>query len=102
MKIDVQNHKQDSSCDALKERCRRSGGFSLISLSLFIVVLGAFAVAGIALSKQYGWAKKQDAGLVTVAQIEDALKNYRALNGTLPCPALMTTAPDAPGFGVAN
>lgn len=82
--------------------CKNDSGFSLVSLSFLLVVLGLFATAGIMLGKQYGWTQKRDATAKTVAQIEEALVSYRALNNRLPCPAPMDAAPEAAKFGSSD
>jgi type II secretory pathway pseudopilin PulG len=86
----------------MKRKNHSIGGYSLISMSLLIVVLGLFAAVGVGLSKQYGFTKKQDTSQEMIARVEEALTNYRALHGKLPCPARMDLGPTDNGFGVED
>lgn len=74
-------------------------GYSLIGISLFMVVLGIFASAGITLKQKYDWAQRQEVTATNMALIKTALANYQSKNARLPCPTSLTTGIDTPTFG---
>lgn len=83
------------------KRCSQ-GGYSLIGMTLFVVVAGILVAGGLFLAKQYGYSQKLDATNGKIARIEEALKNYRALNGYLPCPADIGAGTETASFGRAT
>lgn len=62
-------------------------GFSLIELSLVLLILAALIAGGTSLSSIQAHKEKYDATLKNIKLIENALTVFVALNGRLPCPA---------------
>jgi len=85
-----------------QKHCSKSGkiaGFSLLAMSLLILVLGFFSVVAANLYKVY---KEQNTAALTSKNMElvqQALKNYVEVNGHLPCPASMEDPIDTREFG---
>ncbi len=76
------------------------GGYSLISVALFIVVLGAFMVPAIHMYGVWGEYNKQSKTSEVLQKIDTALETYKEYHGRYPCPATLTAAPDSAEFGV--
>ena len=62
-------------------------GFSLIELSLVLLILAALIAGGTSLSSIQAYKEKYDTTLKNIKLIENALTVFVALNGRLPCPA---------------
>ena len=80
----------------------RTDGFSLIELSLMIMVLGLMAAA---IFSSNVVKKEQERIALTQSrldEIEDALKRYHIKRGYLPCPARTILRPGEAGYGAAT
>jgi len=88
-----------------KMLCRKNrhsqAGFSLISMSLLIIVVGILTAGGILLGKQYSFTEKENISNTNIGLVQQALEDYKATNGRLPCPAPLNVDVDQPNFGVA-
>lgn len=76
-----------------------SRGFTLIEVSALLVVCSLLLVAGISLIKT--WMDKNTLAInqQRLVSIRQAIANYEALNGELPCPARYTDAQSSAQFG---
>lgn len=77
-------------------------GSSLVGISLFLIVMGLLITSGLYLLKTFDNVKTIEKTYQTTANIQEAIGNFVALHDQYPCPAPMTTAPDQPGFGIAD
>jgi hypothetical protein len=85
---------------SLARRARGAGGYSLISLSLFVIGFGIILTAGSMVYNQWQKAKAPTVTAQRIAALENAMQGYLALHGHYPCPASLTAAPDSAEFGV--
>ncbi|KIE06108.1 hypothetical protein NF27_BK00290 [Candidatus Jidaibacter acanthamoeba] len=72
---------------SLKVKVDKIKGFSLIELSLVLLILAALIAGGMSLSSIQAYKEKYDTTLKNIKLIENALTVFVALNGRLPCPA---------------
>ncbi len=86
----------------LRTRGSRAPGFTLLELSLVLVIIGILIGVSVSSLRQ----PLESAALVAtnnrMQMIRDALKAYKDLNGRLPCPADPTVGATAAGFGDEN
>lgn len=66
---------------------RKSSGFSLVELSMVIIIMGIIAGGAISMSTSQSGNVKYTETITKMESIEDALTSYLQLNGRLPCPA---------------
>ena len=81
------------------QHIHRRRGFTLIELSIGLTIMsllaaGALTVGGVMVEQQQFTGSNQ-----RVVDAKKALADYFAVNGRLPCPAPLTTAVNAAGFG---
>lgn len=74
--------------------------FSLVEISLILVIFGG--IAGMSISLGTKWAAKEEvvATRKLMRVIDEALDVYRKVNGRLPCPASLTLTPSDPNYGL--
>ncbi len=85
---------------SMRARSAYIRAFTLIELSIGLVIMsllaaGALTVGGVVVEQQQFTGSNQ-----RVAEAKKAIENYFSVNGRLPCPASLTTASGAAGFGV--
>lgn len=81
-------------CDRYGER-----GVSLVAVAALMLVMGMFMAVG---ARVYGLWEAQNAMASTqaqLAQVQSAMQDYYTRQGRYPCPAPLTAAIDAPGYG---
>jgi prepilin-type N-terminal cleavage/methylation domain-containing protein len=81
---------------------RKSNGFSLIELSLVLVILTALLAGGIALTIALIDRAAYETTKERMDAIQKALHDYVLAFGVLPCPADITAAPDSAAYGVGT
>lgn len=74
-------------------------GYSLITTSALLVVLGMATVVGLGLYATNKQNKNIQSDSEQQLALKVALDNFKAKNNRLPCPAPMTAAPDSSEFG---
>lgn len=79
-------------------RCR-STGFSLVELSVVVVIISIVAVAGLEGMAIYMDKTAYDTTKEKLAVIDKALVDYRRVNRRLPCPAYQTLGPTDTCYG---
>lgn len=84
------------------QTCRARKGFSLVELSLVIVVVGMLLVMALPLGKAQLNLKSYEGTAERIAIIQKALVVHAREHKGLPCPASKTEAPNAAGFGMAS
>ncbi len=77
-------------------------GFSLIELSIVLVIIGVILSSIIPLASAHVDVKKIETTREKLVVIQKALNLYATLNKALPCPASKTAAPDSANFGLAS
>lgn len=77
----------------------RQAGYSLVGVSLFIVVLGIMVAGGLNLKQKYDWAQRSNTSSDNMAIVKEAIGKYQTKHGKLPCPAPLNAALDSPNFG---
>lgn len=80
-------------------RCPRSAGFSLVELSVVVVIISIVAVAGLEGMAMYMDKTAYDVTKEKLAAIDKALADYRRVYRRLPCPALQTIGPTNTCYG---
>jgi prepilin-type N-terminal cleavage/methylation domain-containing protein len=75
-------------------------GFTLIELSMVIIILSITLAAFGSAFMQYLSNAREKAVQTRIEAVEGALSRFLALNGRYPCPASLTAAPDTATFGV--
>lgn len=81
-------------------RQRREGGFTLIELSIVVMIVGLTMSAFGAAFVQYLQSAREKAVQQKIEDIESALGRFQAINGRYPCPARLNAQPDTSMFGV--
>lgn len=84
----------------LPHRRRAQAGFTLIELSIVVLIVGLMLSAFGAAFVQYMQTAREKAVQQKIEDIETALGRFLALNGRYPCPARMIAPPDSASFGV--
>lgn len=79
---------------------RGEGGFTLIELSIVVMIVGLTMSAFGAAFLQYLQSAREKAVQQKIEGIESALGRFQAMNGRYPCPARLNAAPDTANFGV--
>ncbi len=80
----------------------KKNGFSLIELSIVILIISTVSVAALTIFSKKNIAEKNRETRAKLETIAEALKIYYKRNAILPCPALLTPAPDTAGFGAED
>lgn len=80
---------------------RRDAGFTLIELSIVIIVMGLMMAALFAGMKTRMATRDHKATTASLQAAAGALKSYLAMNGAYPCPASRLALKDTPGYGKA-
>lgn len=73
--------------------------YTLIELSIVVLVLALLAGAAMRYANAINEAKTSRDANATLDIVETALQNYRNMYGRLPCPSDLTVAESAAGFG---
>jgi type II secretory pathway pseudopilin PulG len=83
----------------IKSYCKKTAGNSIISMAIFLVVLGILTMPVI--SYYNSWKKNQviEQTQTRLAAVTKAVKEYAAANGRYPCPAPLTSPLSDPNFG---
>ncbi len=82
-------------------RHKHISAFTLIEVAV-VLAIGAFLVVGVTkLSTNYLENSRYEDTARKMDKITQALQRYFDINGTLPCPASLTAAPDKSSFGLA-
>jgi hypothetical protein len=68
-------------------------------MAITMLALGFLTTGGIYLYQNYDVITADQASVDYSREVEDALKNFVAMEGRLPCPAPLNAAPDASDFG---
>jgi len=84
MGADVFNHLKTNN---------RQAGYSLLGVTLFLVVAGILVAGGMSMKQRYDWAQNQKVTKDNIATVRAAIKRFQEQNIRLPCPASMTTGP---------
>lgn len=79
---------------------RRQAGFTLIELSIVVMIVGLTMSAFGAAFLQYLQNAREKAVQQKIEDIETALGRFLAINGRYPCPAQVNAQPDTSMFGV--
>lgn len=84
------------------EKQKNISGFTLIEVAVVLAV-GAFLLVGVTkLSSNYMENGRYEDTDIKIDKVTKALQRYLDINGTLPCPAPLTAAPDSATFGIAS
>ncbi|PZP87318.1 MAG: hypothetical protein DI582_00685 [Azospirillum brasilense] len=78
---------------------RKVQGFSLVELSVVIVIISVVAVAGLEMSATFMGRTAYQATTEKLTKIDDALMRYRKTYGRLPCPANRALTPASVCYG---
>lgn len=81
------------------ERCS-NGGFSLIELSIVLIVMGLLLIPFVKAYDVYQTQKRLDDTKVNLSLVNTALANFYGVNGRYPCPADRSLGFDDAGHGV--
>ncbi len=81
-------------------RRQRQSGFSLIELSVVLVIVALVSAGGIAILRGSISQRQQEETVAKLAKIEEILLYYRRAFNRLPCPGDITLAPTAGNFGI--
>lgn len=74
-------------------------GYSLITTTAMLVVLGMATVVGLSMHSVHKQNKNIQSDAERQLSLKVALDNFKAKNNRMPCPAPMTAAPDSAEFG---
>lgn len=78
---------------------RNNGGFSLIELSIVLIVMGLLLIPFIKAYDVYQTQKRLDDTKIALSFVNTAIANFYAENGYYPCPADRTLGYDDAGHG---
>lgn len=78
---------------------RNSGGFSLVELSIILVIFGGLAAASTMLGSKWVEGSEVQTTKQNIETVEAAVDAYVRLNERLPCPASDSVAPTNAAFG---
>lgn len=93
-------HKNNKTGIATKPQCRtRIAGFSLIELSILMVIFGGLAAASTMLGSKWVEGSEVQTTRTNLKTIEKAITAYMRLNNRLPCPADESLSPTSANFG---
>lgn len=81
-------------------RRRAQTGYSLLELSIVLVITGVMAGSSLLLGMSQLENARRKANEKKMDAIETALMSFRTVNGRLPCPASYTLSPSSASFGV--
>lgn len=93
----VKKRKQNPK---IAENSHKEAGFTLIELSIVLIILSVTLAAFGSAFMQYLASSREKAVQTRIEAIQTGLTRFLALNGRYPCPADLTAAPDTAGFGV--
>lgn len=91
-------HTQDSYF--LHRHRHKSCGFSLLELSIVIAIVSVVLGGSVMVSSNIVRHQSYDSTREKLALLQDALVDYQAANGRLPCVSPSTAPVDDPAFGV--
>jgi type II secretory pathway pseudopilin PulG len=77
----------------------KKSGFSLLELSIILVIVGAVMAMSTTLGVEYIKKSKLKTTKERLVKIEEALDSYRKLNYRFPCPASMVITESTATFG---
>lgn len=80
---------------------RRDAGFTLIELSIVLIVMGLMMAALFSGMKARMAMRDHKTTVASLQTANAALKSYLAMNGAYPCPASRLAPRDTPGYGKA-
>lgn len=80
-------------------RASRSAGFTLVELSVVIVIISIVAVSGLEVAASYMGRTAYQTTAAKLAVIDRAVAEYKRVKGYLPCPALPTMGPGNGCYG---
>jgi prepilin-type N-terminal cleavage/methylation domain-containing protein len=87
----------------MRRACRSSishqAGFSLVELSIVVVILSTIAVLGLGSAAAYLGHTAYATTQARLAVIDNAIRNYRKIYGYLPCPVTRTVAITSSAYG---
>lgn len=86
---------QEKNINQLSD-CR---GSSLLGIAMTMLALGFLMTGAIYLYQNYDVIVSDQKSVDNTREIENALKNFLAMEGRLPCPAPLNAAPDSANFG---
>lgn len=86
----------------LQKFYKRRSGFSLVELSVVLVIIGSIAASALSVAVSNDYTTKRDETEAKMDRIEEALAGYVAANHRLPCPADGTLAVTNASFGVES
>lgn len=75
-------------------------GFTLVEMSIVLIIMSVVAGGGFALATSMNERKKEDVTLARLDAIEKALLDFRKANDRLPCPADGSINPDNADYGI--
>ncbi len=81
---------------------RRNTGFSLVELSVVLLVVGLVTATSMQIYNAFAKAKPMRVTLAHQDDVKVALERFLATEKRLPCPALLTLAPDAVNAGIED
>lgn len=87
------------SGDLCGSNSNKTRGFTLIEISIVVLILSLLAAAGLRYATAIKDSNNNAALTDTLDTIETALMNYRMAYGRLPCPADITLAENTANFG---
>jgi hypothetical protein len=76
-----------------------SRGSSLLAMAITMLAVGFLTTGGIYLYQNYDVITADQTTVDYSREVQDALNNFVAMEGRLPCPAPLNAAPDTPEFG---
>lgn len=85
-----------------KSRVSQPSGFSLIELSIVVVILSIISVLGLEVAVSFISTRAYDATKDKLTVLDRAIRDFYWVYGRLPCPADRTLSPYDTGYGLEN